>query len=376
MLRWLTAGESHGPALVAVLEGLPAGVAVTTADIGATLARRRLGLRPRRPDEVRAGRGRAPRRRAARPHAGRPGRRSRSATPSGPSGSTVMSRRPGDAEPCSRPGAQRAADPAAPRPRRPGRHAEVRLRRRPAGARAGQRARDRGAGRARRGRRGVPRAGRRRRGWSATSSRSAPVAVAGRRRCRPRTTSPRWTPTRCAASTRRPSAAMVAEIDAGQTRRRHARRRRRGARLRPAAGPGQPRALGPPPRRPAGRRADGHPGDQGRRGRRRLRDRAPPRLAGPRRDRAGRRRCIRRSRPGRRHRGRHDHRRAAAGPRRDEADLHRAARAATVDVATGEAGRGDQPALRRVRGAGRRVVAEAMVALVLADAVLEKFGGD
>ena len=27
MLRWLTAGESHGPALVAVLEGMPAGVA-------------------------------------------------------------------------------------------------------------------------------------------------------------------------------------------------------------------------------------------------------------------------------------------------------------------------------------------------------------
>ncbi len=43
MLRWLTAGESHGPALVAVLEGLPAGVAVTTDDIRAVLARRRLG---------------------------------------------------------------------------------------------------------------------------------------------------------------------------------------------------------------------------------------------------------------------------------------------------------------------------------------------
>ncbi|MBA3990559.1 MAG: chorismate synthase [Propionibacteriales bacterium] len=43
MLRWLTAGESHGPALVAVLEGLPAGVGVTTGDIRAVLARRRLG---------------------------------------------------------------------------------------------------------------------------------------------------------------------------------------------------------------------------------------------------------------------------------------------------------------------------------------------
>ncbi|MGH3368999.1 MAG: chorismate synthase [Nocardioidaceae bacterium] len=43
MLRWLTAGESHGPALVAVLEGLPAHVEVTSEDIGAALARRRLG---------------------------------------------------------------------------------------------------------------------------------------------------------------------------------------------------------------------------------------------------------------------------------------------------------------------------------------------
>jgi chorismate synthase len=43
MLRWLTAGESHGPALVAILEGLPAHVAVTSDDIADALARRRLG---------------------------------------------------------------------------------------------------------------------------------------------------------------------------------------------------------------------------------------------------------------------------------------------------------------------------------------------
>ena len=43
MLRWLTAGESHGPALVAVLDGLPAGVAVTTSDIATALERRRKG---------------------------------------------------------------------------------------------------------------------------------------------------------------------------------------------------------------------------------------------------------------------------------------------------------------------------------------------
>ena len=42
-VRWLTAGESHGAALVATLEGLPAGVPVTTATIADALARRRLG---------------------------------------------------------------------------------------------------------------------------------------------------------------------------------------------------------------------------------------------------------------------------------------------------------------------------------------------
>ncbi|MDP9027130.1 MAG: chorismate synthase [Actinomycetota bacterium] len=43
MLRWLTAGESHGPELVAVLEGLPAGVPVTRELIQADLERRKLG---------------------------------------------------------------------------------------------------------------------------------------------------------------------------------------------------------------------------------------------------------------------------------------------------------------------------------------------
>jgi chorismate synthase len=43
MLRWLTAGESHGPALTAVLEGLPAGVRTSTTELADELARRRLG---------------------------------------------------------------------------------------------------------------------------------------------------------------------------------------------------------------------------------------------------------------------------------------------------------------------------------------------
>ncbi|RXR24803.1 chorismate synthase [Oerskovia turbata] len=43
MLRWLTSGESHGPALVGILEGLPAGVELVTKDVQDALARRRLG---------------------------------------------------------------------------------------------------------------------------------------------------------------------------------------------------------------------------------------------------------------------------------------------------------------------------------------------
>jgi chorismate synthase len=43
MFRWLTAGESHGRALVAICEGLPAGIEISTADLAAALARRRAG---------------------------------------------------------------------------------------------------------------------------------------------------------------------------------------------------------------------------------------------------------------------------------------------------------------------------------------------
>ena len=78
----------------------------------------------------------------------------------------------------------------------------------------------------------------------------------------------------------------------------------------------------------------------------------------------------------RRHRGRHEHRRGAAGARRDEADLHRAAR-------TGHRRRRDREPAKAIDQRSdacavpaAAVVAEAMVALVLADAVLEKFGGD
>lgn len=44
MLRFLTAGESHGPGLVATVEGLPAGLPFRTSELAAELARRRLGF--------------------------------------------------------------------------------------------------------------------------------------------------------------------------------------------------------------------------------------------------------------------------------------------------------------------------------------------
>ena len=44
MIRWLTAGESHGPALSAILEGMPAHIEITKEMIDADLQRRRLGF--------------------------------------------------------------------------------------------------------------------------------------------------------------------------------------------------------------------------------------------------------------------------------------------------------------------------------------------
>src|SRR5512144_3182227 len=43
MLRFTTAGESHGQALVAILEGIPAGVPLLAADVDVELARRQQG---------------------------------------------------------------------------------------------------------------------------------------------------------------------------------------------------------------------------------------------------------------------------------------------------------------------------------------------
>jgi chorismate synthase len=43
MFRWLTAGESHGRALTAICDGVPAGVRITSVDVAAALGRRRAG---------------------------------------------------------------------------------------------------------------------------------------------------------------------------------------------------------------------------------------------------------------------------------------------------------------------------------------------
>ena len=202
MLRWLTAGESHGPALVGIIEGVPAGVELTSAQIADALARRRLGY----------GRGARmkfeqdvvddPRRRPPRPHPGRPrrhpGRQHRMAQVG--ADHVRRPRRPGDPR---RAGPQRPADPPPARPRRLHRHAEVRLRRGASRARTRQRPRDCDPRGPRHRRLRVPR--------SSSASSSCPTqcpspAPPSRKagRCRSRTTSWPSTPTRCAASTAKP----------------------------------------------------------------------------------------------------------------------------------------------------------------------------
>ena len=130
MFRWLTAGESHGRALVAVCEGVPAGVRLTTEDIAAALARRRAGYgRGARmtfeQDEVELTGGRP-----ARHHAGRPDRDQDRQHRMAQVGDGHV-RRPGGRGGAGRAGQERPADQAPARARRPGRHAEVRPHRRP-----------------------------------------------------------------------------------------------------------------------------------------------------------------------------------------------------------------------------------------------------
>ena len=133
MLRWLTAGESHGPALVGIIEGVPAGVELTSGQIADALARRRLGY------------GRGARMKFEQDVVTILGGVRHGITQGGPVaiqvGNTewpkweqIMSADPVAPEELEGPGPQRPADPAAPGARRLHRHAEVRLRRGPSRA--------------------------------------------------------------------------------------------------------------------------------------------------------------------------------------------------------------------------------------------------
>ena len=284
MLRWLTAGESHGQQLTAILEGLPAGVEVQTADVDAALARRRLGHgRGARmsfeQDEVTLTGGVRHGRTQGGPIAVQVG------NTEWPKWTTVMSADPVDPEILA--GQARNAPLTRPRPG----HADLAGMQkygfddaRPVLERAS--ARETAA----RVALGAIAAAflRQTVGAEVVSHVVAigPVLVPGRRAARARTT-PGSTRTPCAAPTRRRARAMVAEIDDV---------RKNGDTL---GGVIEVVVHGLPPglgshvhwdRRLDARLAAALMGGavgEGRRGRRRAGDRPPPRLGGPRRDRAG-----------------------------------------------------------------------------------------
>ncbi len=137
MLRFLTAGESHGRALVVIVEGVPAGLPLTVEEVQGELARRRLGYGrgPRmrfEADEITLRR-----RDPSRPHprlAGRNRDREHRMAEVGRGDVTASG--------CSEQDPHRTAT----RTCRPRGNAEVRLRRRPRRPRAGLGAGDRGAG--------------------------------------------------------------------------------------------------------------------------------------------------------------------------------------------------------------------------------------
>ena len=300
-LRFTTAGESHGPGLTAVVEGLPAGLELHPGRHRPRPRAAPARPRPRRADEdrdataprsppgVRHGRtlgspvallieNRDYANWAERMTRGRSRRRSRRCTCRGP----------GHADLAGRP--------------------EVRLHRRAQRARAGERARDGGARGRRRAREGLPARAR----HDGLQPR-APDRLGARRRrpaTRRRTTSRRRRVAGALPRRRGRAPRWSAEID-------HARKANetlggvfevRGVRARP--GPRLAHLLGRAPRRAAGAGDHVDPGDEGRRDRRRLRPGRAGRLAGARRDLLDRgARLLPRDQPRRRDRGRHDDRR-------------------------------------------------------------------
>ena len=280
MLRYLTAGESHGQALVVIVEGLPAGLAVTVEDIQAELARRRLGY------------GRGPRQRFEVDELTLLGGVRHGRTLGSPVAIEIkntewfrsdkwhdeMSPAPGATEaPLTqvRPGHADLAgmqkygftDARDVLERASARETAARV---AAGALAKLLLAELGVdvlshvvqmGQAR------------------STGRAADARGPGRRR-------------RVAGALLRPRRGRGDDPgDQGRGQgRRLARRRRRGARRRRPGRARQPRPLGPQARRPAGPGRDEHPGRQGRRDRRRVRGRRPAGERGPRPDPLGRRR--------------------------------------------------------------------------------------
>ena len=196
MFRYLTAGESHGQALVVIIEGLPAGLSITVEEIQAEMARRRLGY------------GRGPRQKFEQDELTLLGGVRHGRTLGSPVAIEIknsewfrsdkwheeMSPAPGvTKEPLTqvRPG---HADLVG--------HAEVRLHRRARRARAGQRPRDGGAGRRRR--RGQEAARRARRVDPVARHPDGCGSLEGGRTADDRPTSLGSTSRRCAASTPRP----------------------------------------------------------------------------------------------------------------------------------------------------------------------------
>ena len=226
MLRFLTAGESHGPALVVIVEGLPAGLADHRR-------RRRRSSWPAAASATAAGRGcassrrgRAPRRRPARPHARFAGGDRDRATPSGPKWHEEMSPAPG------RDRASRSPSPGPVTPTSPGCRSTASPT--PATCSSGRRP-------------ARPRRGSRPARWPRRCSRTSAsqvlshVVQLGAARSKA-VTCARRRPTSHAVDESQvrcfdPDAeeAMIAEIEGRGQGRRLARRRRRGARLRRAA---------------------------------------------------------------------------------------------------------------------------------------------
>ena len=311
-LRFVTAGESHGPGLTAIVEGLPAGLELAPEDIDADLARRQLG-------HGRGGRMKIEKDRAQVTAGVRHGR-----TLGSPVCMWIENRDYQNWEERMNPWPVDAEVDEVHLPR-PGHadlagiqkfgHTDVRER-----AGASVRARDgREGGRGRSGE-GVPACAR---GGGALARHPHWRGCRARRR--------RARGERFRGGRRIPGPLARLRRQPGHGRRdRHRpegervpRRRVRGDRVRARARHRLARVLGAAPRRPAGPGDHVDPGAQGRGHRRRLRARRARGLEGPRRDLlVGRRRLQPRDEPRRRHRGRHDDRRPARRDRRDEAAAH------------------------------------------------------